>query len=191
MSQDNDEYIANTLDEEGEDSMREMAYRQVSNSAMPVTREYAKQHQIEIPSVWKQTAKPGKTGKIKVNKTATPDAPTSTNITQNVSQHDFTPMNGGPLVDLTKAQLPTTDVLPGKQSLVHPNLLQPHPLFEQIPQTTGEGVEETHTRPSNNIYNKAQPLLSDVKDEQILRRHLPKQEEIDKLLDAIKKRVSD
>ena len=62
-------------------------------------------------------------------------------------------------------------------------------LVNQIPVEKTGDVYESHTRPHNELYLRPAPLVHKVTDDNILRKHIPKQEEINRMLELIKRKV--
>jgi len=76
-----------------------------------------------------------------------------------------------------------------RQTLVDPSvLLTPSPWASQIKSPHPSGVTETHVQPNEDLFRQPKPLLTKVNPDTMLTRHIPKQEEIQKLLDVIKTR---
>jgi hypothetical protein len=84
-----------------------------------------------------------------------------------------------------KTSLVNTNI--NKNGSYSPNFRNLLPDCEQT-KTTSDNFE-TYTKPDEYYYNTNKPLIDNIKDTGILRSHIPKQTEIDKMLAIIKKKV--
>ena len=171
------------MDMEG-DKISDYAFPCGETQGRPITRAYARSHNIFVPPI---TKVPGSqsmcpTPKVVDNTPAEPVVSITTARTTRVPrlQPDFQRIAGL-----------TARVDQGrKDTLVNDRLEnQTTSLIGQIPLTTENGITNTYTKPSGDMYHRPSALITNISDTNILRKHIPKQAEIDKMLNLIKRKV--
>ena len=192
------------------DSVHEYAFPSTQTGSRRVTRAYAKKHNIQVPSLHK-TSSPS----LKPVKQTNPPSRTTSNTSKSlptnkpIKQGAVSGMVtrqkkgqgkiGKPVAKTTKVNTRDAGMrIPrGEKSQLleveeRPTLIEPQsrmgttPLQAQIPQKVDLEPVESHTSPTEDLFDEKQPLFKDIDEGSILSRRVPRQADIDKILHLIK-----
>lgn len=197
------EDVLKAVKDDNGDKIEHYAYP--AGDGRPVTRSFAKKQNLSIPTLWPQGRK---AGTANTTARATPRRAVQVRPAPQVLPAAI-PVNAAnvpaPHIPVQQpANIPNVPYIAPqevvfrpapppdyRQSLVDPDLTpQVPPVEAQIPRTDSQEVVETHTLPDESMYTPLKPLFTkSISQNSILRRHIPRQTEIDKLLQVIKKRV--
>jgi hypothetical protein len=171
----------------------------------PITRAYARAKGIEVKPLYKEKLKTNDRNTEISNTSNTDSSDTSLKTVFTDTHVRKTPVGHGP-------NIPSNDPNTTYEQFIDKPVQSPildKPIYKQntlinansydncfknfknlIPEDNDKNdIFETHTKPEKFYYNNNKPLFESIKDDGILRNHIPKQNEIDKMLDIIRKKV--
>lgn len=154
----------------------------------PVTRAYAKQHGIQVPSLYKS---PEPTQSPSTNQVApSPNVPvpvdTQTDIP--VPSPRRSPVQPQP-AQTQVLKPPSTDLEPRHRLVDTAKTKSQAPIEAQVLEENEDEVFETHTPPPSYLTRPLQSLLKPYNKEDVILRHIPKQKDLDQMLARIKSKV--
>ena len=162
----------------------------------PVTRAYAKEKGIDIPSIHPPSATLQKQPTPEVPHTV-PNGPTMTTHVPQVpskAEQYARPMPED-MVPRQEAQFPASitrtsvHTRPQHRLVDTPVAQKQIPVENLFPENEYEEVFETHTTPPQHLSRPLQSLLTEYKNQDVILKHIPKQTDIDKMLRKIRTKV--
>ena len=174
------EYIAH---DEGE-TISELAFPAVAAGDRPVTRAYAKAHNITVPSLTPSKETGGGSEVAKATEAGHADLvgerPARSSTERSVAQRStgVRPVSGSLLNPIASNKA-------ARDSLVNRNLQS---VVRNIPIQKEETIVRSHELPGEDLLRQNKKLFDDIDDNSIVTRNVPRQEVMDRFLNQIKEK---